>query len=116
MRRYESIANRVVELWMDSTTVVSGTAKGADKLGENWAELNNIPLEKYPADWNKFGKSAGYKRNTEMANNAEALIALWDGKSRGTKHMIDIATTKKLQIYIHFTEEQENDTRNPLWS
>lgn len=84
------------------TRVVSGRAKGADHLGELWAEFMNIPVDLYSADWKKHGRSAGYIRNTEMANNAEALIALWDGESRGTKHMIDIAKEKGLSVYVHY--------------
>lgn len=82
------------------TQVVSGTASGADKLGENWAIANKVPLRKFPAEWNKYGKAAGYKRNEEMAQNADALIALWDGISRGTKHMIDIALDHGLIVLV----------------
>lgn len=71
------------------STVISGTANGADKLGEEFAERNNIKVERYPANWDKNGKKAGYLRNVEMAKEADCLIAIWDGKSKGTKHMID---------------------------
>ena len=81
------------------TVVLSGAARGVDGLGERWASENNIPLEKYPAKWDLYGKSAGYRRNAEMAQKAEALLALWDHKSRGTKHMIDLA--RKADLYIH---------------
>lgn len=84
---------------IDVTVVLSGTANGADKLGEAWAEANGIPVERYPADWNKHGKSAGYKRNELMATKADALIAIWDGESKGTKHMMDIATRAGLKVY-----------------
>ena len=87
------------------TVVISGAARGADTLGEEWADKNKVTLEKCPADWNKYGKSAGYKRNQEMAEIAGALIALWDGKSRGTKHMIEIADLKNLKIFIFRTDE-----------
>ena len=66
-----------------------------------WAATFSIPCEKYPADWDKYGKSAGYRRNEQMADNADSLIALWDGRSRGTKHMIDIAHRKGLKVYVH---------------
>lgn len=81
--------------------IISGAARGADRLGEIWAAENNISCERFPADWDHYGKTAGYQRNEQMANNAEALIALWDGKSRGTRHMIDIARQKGLRIYVH---------------
>lgn len=81
--------------------VLSGGAKGADELGELWATENKIPIEQYLADWNKYGKSAGYRRNIEMAKNANSLIALWDGKSKGTKHMIDIAQKQGLHVFVY---------------
>lgn len=82
------------------TVVLSGAARGADTLGEEWAIMCGVPLEKYPADWDMFGKRAGYMRNSEMAEKAEALIALWDGKSRGTAHMIEIAKRHGLRVHV----------------
>jgi hypothetical protein len=85
------------------TTVLSGTARGADRLGEQWAEKNGIPVEHYPADWNgPHGKAAGFKRNDLMASKADALIALWDMQSKGTEHMIITAGDHKLKKYIEF--------------
>lgn len=86
--------------------IISGTARGVDKVGEDFAADNMIYCERYPADWDKHGKAAGYIRNTVMAENADALLAIWDGESRGTKHMIDIATKKGLTVYI---KEVDND-------
>lgn len=80
--------------------IVSGTANGADKLGETYAIENNYKLTKFPADWNKYGKTAGYLRNMQMAEYADALIAFWDGKSKGTKHMIDLAKQYGLKVRI----------------
>lgn len=82
------------------TCVVSGTAKGVDTLGEVWAKEENIPIERYPADWDQHGKAAGHIRNSQMANNAEALVAVWDGVSRGTKNMIDTARLKRLRVTV----------------
>lgn len=82
------------------TEVVSGTARGADKMGEKWAKENDIPVKRFPANWNKYGKSAGYRRNEEMAEYADYLIALWDFESRGTKHMVDLARREKLGILV----------------
>ncbi len=82
------------------TTLICGMARGVDTLAYNWAKKQGIPIEEYPANWNLYGKSAGYKRNVQMAENAEALIALWDGVSKGTKHMIDIAKERNLIVYI----------------
>jgi hypothetical protein len=82
------------------TLIISGGARGVDKLAEKYADLYNIPVKVFPADWNKYGNSAGYIRNKEMAEHAEALIAIWDGESKGTKHMINIAKKKGLICYI----------------
>lgn len=78
--------------------IVSGKARGADNTGELYAHSRGYEIEPYPANWDKFGKSAGYKRNEEMAKVADALVAFWDGKSKGTKHMIDLAGKYKLGI------------------
>lgn len=87
--------------WMP-TVVISGTARGADALGEQWAQRNGIPVERFPADWNTYGRSAGHRRNAEMAARAEALIALWDGTSNGTKGMIDLAKKRGLRVFVHY--------------
>mgnify|MGYP003135264608 CR=1 FL=1 len=76
--------------------IVSGTAAGADRFGEYYAKLRGYTVERYPADWATHGKSAGYKRNVRMAKVADALTTFWDGESRGTKHMIDIAQSHNL--------------------
>jgi len=81
--------------------VISGTARGADSAGEHWANALDIPVKRFPADWDKHGRSAGYLRNEEMANHADALVAVWDGSSRGTKHMIDIARRKGLEVFVY---------------
>lgn len=78
--------------------IVSGAARGADSLGEQYAREHNYILDSHPADWNTHGKSAGYIRNAQMENSSDALIAFWDGHSRGTKHMIDTAINKGLEV------------------
>lgn len=82
------------------TEVVCGKAKGVDTLGEELGLKNGIPVKYFPADWNRHGNAAGYRRNVQMAEYADALIAVWDGKSRGTKHMIDIARDRGLKVYV----------------
>ena len=84
----------------DEFVIISGTARGADKLGEDYAIERGQSILRFPADWDKYGKSAGYKRNEEMAKVADMLIAFWDGESRGTKHMIDLATKYKLKTLV----------------
>jgi len=82
------------------TSVVSGCAAGVDTLGEAWALKNGIPVTKFPAQWERYGRAAGPKRNLEMAKNADALIAVWDGSSRGTQNMIDLAENRGLRVFI----------------
>lgn len=84
------------------TTVISGTARGVDKLGEHWARDNNKPVQQYPANWEVFGKSAGYRRNEVMASHADALIAVWDGVSKGTAHMINIMKAQHKPVHIYY--------------
>ena len=84
------------------TTIISGGARGADKLGERYAKRHNIPLEIYPANWNLYGKRAGPIRNAQMAEEAkaEALICLWNGKSTGSADMIKRMKGRKTSIHI----------------
>lgn len=85
--------------------IVSGTAKGADKLGEAYALEKGYHIAFFPADWKTHGKRGGYLRNQQMADYANdcgngALICFWDGQSKGTAHMIDIAKQKGMHIRI----------------
>ena len=70
--------------------IVCGMATGADTLGRNYAISNGLEVLEFPADWNKYGKSAGYIRNKEMGDVADSAIVFWDGRSKGSKFMIDI--------------------------
>jgi len=79
--------------------IVSGTAKGADQLGERYATEKGYAIAKFPADWS-LGKVAGPMRNKQMAEYADALIAFWDGESRGTKSMIDLAGKYGLKVRV----------------
>jgi len=82
--------------------IVSGAYKGADALGETYAAERNHPIKQFPADWRRYGKSAGLKRNAEMANYANMLIAFWDGKSKGTKNMIELARLAGLKVKVFY--------------
>ena len=83
------------------TTVLSGTARGVDRLGERYAKEEHIPLERHLAAWTKYGKSAGMKRNIDMAKAADAVIILWDGESKGAKGMMEIAIKHGLKIIVN---------------
>lgn len=83
------------------TEVVSGRARGADSLAETYAHYHGIPLKIFPAEWDKYGKSAGYKRNRLIVERCELLAAFWDGVSRGTKHSIDLAVKHNKPVFIY---------------
>ncbi len=71
--------------------IVSGGCSGADKIGERYAEENTFPIERFLPEWDKYGRRAGPRRNKSMAEASDFVICFWDGKSRGTKSMIDYA-------------------------
>ncbi len=80
--------------------ILSGGASGADALGERYAQENDFKIERYPADWDKYGKAAGPIRNKEMAEKCDYVICFWDGKSSGTRSMIFYAKVFKKPIKI----------------
>lgn len=82
--------------------IVSGVARGADLLGEKYAKEKEYNIKQFPANWDEHGKAGGYIRNEEMAKYADALIAFWDGKSKGTEHMINLAKKYDLKIRIYY--------------
>ena len=96
---YEGVHRAVMASGFLVATVISGVARGADLEGERWARSHGLPIEYYPANWKKHGKKAGMIRNQQMADVADALIALWDGKSRGTRDMIERMAKKPTIIY-----------------
>jgi hypothetical protein len=79
---------------------VSGGCRGVDKMGEKYAEENGMNVKVFEADWEKYGKSAGPIRNSEMADYGDALIAFFNGESKGTLDMINKAKKKKMPITI----------------
>ncbi len=83
------------------TSVLSGGAHGVDTLGEAWATANSIAYIVCEADWKTHGKAAGPIRNSLMAASADALILVWDGKSRGSSDMLAKANARGLKVYIH---------------
>jgi hypothetical protein len=85
--------------------IVSGGARGVDSLGEGFAKEYNIPVKQFLADWDTYGKRAGYLRNIQMADYADALIAVWDGKSKGTKHMIGCMEKLNKSVFIYLVEK-----------
>lgn len=116
---YELVKRAIEESGFEITEVVSGVAKGVDTLGENWADANDIPVKRFPALWHKldvpgavvrtnsYGKynaAAGGIRNQQMAEYADALIVVWDGKSKGTGDMILKGHANQLKIFVFLVE------------
>lgn len=95
--------SRYLDVYGESLVIVSGGAKGADSLAARFARENNLELIEHLPDWNRFGKSAGFKRNWLIWQDADAGVAFWDGISRGTAHSFDIAKQqgKSLEV-VHF--------------
>jgi hypothetical protein len=83
--------------------VISGCAQGADNIGASWANWKSLPVIEMPADWKTHGRSAGMIRNKDMLDQADALLAIWDGHSPGTKNMISIAKKKGIKCFVFLT-------------
>lgn len=97
---YELLETTLNEYKDQISLVVSGGAEGADTLGEYWANENNIKTKIFYPNWNKYGKRAGYLRNKEIVENSDAVIAFWDGKSRGTQHSFTLCEQLKKPLKI----------------
>ena len=99
----------------DLTRIISGRARGADTLGERFANEMGLEISRFIPDWDGLGKRAGYVRNGEMGKfgvedgNYGVLIAFWDGQSRGTKHMIDLAKRYGLEVHVVNYKEKLNE-------
>jgi len=117
---YELLKNKsdfILSKIKDSIQIVSGTADGADKLGEQYRKERGYSLQEFPAPWNeiegkplhqigirkdgkKYWKAAGHFRNAQMAEYADGLIAFWNGKSRGTQNMIELAKLQNIKVAV----------------
>lgn len=96
----------------DKPTIISGMARGADMVGYTLAKRCGLPLKEFPADWETFGRRAGLIRNEQMAKYASengdgVLLAFWDGESKGTKSMIELAKKYKLEVHAFNFEGEE---------
>lgn len=100
LRLYKFVIEAVNKAQFKITEVVSGGANGIDKLAIEYAIRNEINCTVWPAKWKVWGRQAGYRRNDFMAGYASQLIAIWDGKSKGTKMMIDLAKKKGLKVFV----------------
>lgn len=101
--------HRLIEAYGAFNNIVSGGAKGADSLGVKFAEENKIETLIFLPDWEYYGKSAGMRRNVEIIENSDVVIAFWDGKSKGTLNSIELSKKLKKDLiivkYNEITEE-----------
>ncbi len=98
--------------WYDIKRIISGAAKGADQLAASFANELGIQLQEFPAEWDKYGKSAGYLRNEKIVEACDEVVAFWDGKSRGTKHTINIATEMGKPVSTFWPESAKSSIPN----
>lgn len=82
------------------TVIISGGARGVDRLAVSWAKFMGMETLEYLPDWNKYGKSAGMRRNSDIVANCDRLVAFWDGSSKGTKDSIDKAKLAGKEVEI----------------
>ncbi len=105
---YEDVVACMKKITWKPTEIVSGHCDGVDTFGEKWAKVRKIPVRLFHADWAATGKQAGPQRNCRMAQYADAAVILWDGESKGTKHMISEARKQGLTIYLHAKQIEMN--------
>jgi hypothetical protein len=103
---YDDLIEAVLKCPWKITSIISGGALGVDSLAEEYAYNSGIPIKVIKADWTEYGKAAG----PIMLEEAQAVLAIWDGESKGTKHMIDITKKAKKPLYIlHLKKENTLD-------
>lgn len=96
---YNVVCSAIFAAGFPVSLVVSGGAAGVDLLGERWARENGVPVQVFAARWSDFGRAAGAVRNSEMAQNADALILVWNGVSAGSKNMLQAARRAGLKVF-----------------
>jgi len=99
---YAHLSETIQELFELSNVdmIISGGARGADTLAEEFAKLNGIPVKVIPAKWNELGKSAGIIRNCQIVKESDVIVAFWDYSSRGTKHTIEECKRQNKEYYV----------------
>jgi len=82
--------NKIADKYGLPEELIHGNAPGVDRLAASWARVKHIKVKPFPAKWDRYGKKAGYIRNAQMVKACDKGVAIWDGKSKGTKHSIDL--------------------------
>ena len=108
---YDILLKAIKECSFQITEVISGRARGVDTLGEKYAEDYGLKLHLFPADWKKYRNAAGPIRNAQMADFADAVLCVWDGKSSGTKDMMNQARKRGLPLYVFKVDPDTPDLR-----
>lgn len=90
----------------DIDEIVSGGAEGADRIAELYAEHHKLKITIFPAEWEKYGKAAGFRRNTDIWDYADMGISFWDGKSKGTEHSFGLAKKRQKILFTWNYEER----------
>lgn len=111
---WNQVCRAILMSGYDVTEVVSGGAEGADKLGEDYAERIAVPVKRFNANWSEYGRAAGPIRNREMAEYADALVAVWNGESPGTRNMISEAMKRGLAVHVHNTRDGQLEPKSPF--
>ena len=107
-----SAIDELVENELSITAIIDGTARGVDMLASRYAAEHGIENIRVPAEWKRYGRGAGRLRNIRMAEMGNVLLALWDGKSSGTKSMIEAAKHRGIPVHIVFCKA--NDSTTPV--
>lgn len=101
---YDDVCQAMMDCDWRPSEIVSGGARGVDRLGERWGFENKVPVRRFIPNWRPsgvFDKGAGHARNRKMGDYAQALVAIWDGQSPGTKGMIDYARKNGLRVFVY---------------
>lgn len=101
IRAMREVERAVEQSGFEVTEVISGGANGVDTLAEQYAQQHDLTLTVYPPDWKQYGRSAGYRRNVEIVLAADAVIAVWNGSSPGTRHTMNLATFYNKPLYVY---------------
>lgn len=106
LKNYRYIEKRLLTHFNKGDILISGGANGADSLAEEFADKHGYLKKIFPANWELYGRSAGYKRNVDIVENCDLLIAFWDGESKGTKHSINLAKNNGKKVKVYYFENK----------
>lgn len=108
------VSQAVEKSGISPTQIISGGARGVDRFAGEYAAAKGIEFTEYLADWDKYGKRAGFIRNYAVVGAADAVIAVWDGESSGTKHSIDLARSSGKPVFVTGPTAKAHNSRHQL--